>query len=367
MLEYEWGLGANPSQILISADDPTHDPTQTHHHPHHHHPMLDHYAVSPHQSFPSSSAAAAATHILSSPNAFSPFAPPHHQQPPPIAAAHIHNAHHPLFDPRVFGGASYPPPANPFALDCFGGGGGGGGGGGNGGGFLMVPKSEDATGARPSPAAELAAARIGLNLGGRTYFASSVAAEDDFVSRLYRRPSAGRAGGEGGGVGSAAANAPRCQAEGCNADLTHAKHYHRRHKVCEFHSKAAAVIAGGLTQRFCQQCSRFHLLAEFDNGKRSCRKRLADHNRRRRKSHQQPGRDNLAKTQQEGCRNSSGDNPSRSPPDSGTQSASSVTVALSPPRMSLDCFRQSHHRGYQPPSSSSSASSPSCSLFFSSG
>lgn len=33
---------------------------------------------------------------------------------------------------------------------------------------------------------------------------------------------------------------------------------------------------------------RFHLLSEFDNGKRSCRKRLADHNRRRRKSQQQP-------------------------------------------------------------------------------
>ena len=32
---------------------------------------------------------------------------------------------------------------------------------------------------------------------------------------------------------------------------------------------------------------RFHLLSEFDNGKRSCRKRLADHNRRRRKSNNQ--------------------------------------------------------------------------------
>lgn len=29
--------------------------------------------------------------------------------------------------------------------------------------------------------------------------------------------------------------------------------------------------------------SRFHSLGEFDDGKRSCRKRLADHNRRRRK------------------------------------------------------------------------------------
>ncbi|XP_030513493.1 squamosa promoter-binding-like protein 8 [Rhodamnia argentea] len=350
MLEYEWGLGANPSQILISSDDPTHDPTQTHHHHHHHPIMLDHYPISPHQSFPNTSAAA--PHVLSNPAAFSSFAPPHPQQPP-IATTHNHNAH-PLFDPRGFG-ASYPPPASPFAVDCF-------GGGGNGGGFLMVPKSEDTAGARPSPAAEFAAARIGLNLGGRTYFASSVAVEDDFVSRLYRRSSAGSAAGEGGG---SAGNAPRCQAEGCNADLTHAKHYHRRHKVCEFHSKAAAVIAGGLTQRFCQQCSRFHLLGEFDNGKRSCRKRLADHNRRRRKSHQQPNRENPTKAQQESGRSSPYDNPARSPPDSGTQSASSVTVAMSPPRMSLDCFRQ-NHRGYQP-SSSSSASSPSCSLFFSSG
>ncbi|CAL9095894.1 unnamed protein product [Musa textilis] len=36
-------------------------------------------------------------------------------------------------------------------------------------------------------------------------------------------------------------------------------------------------------QRFCQQCSRFHLLVEFDEVKRSCRRRLEGHNRRRRK------------------------------------------------------------------------------------
>lgn len=30
---------------------------------------------------------------------------------------------------------------------------------------------------------------------------------------------------------------------------------------------------------------RFHVLQEFDEGKRSCRKRLAGHNRRRRKTH----------------------------------------------------------------------------------
>ncbi|KAK6149932.1 hypothetical protein DH2020_017457 [Rehmannia glutinosa] len=75
-----------------------------------------------------------------------------------------------------------------------------------------------------------------------------------------------------------------CQIEDCTADLTDAKQYHRRHKVCEFHAKAAVVILAGLRQRFCQQCSRFHELSEFDEAKRSCRRRLAGHNERRRKS-----------------------------------------------------------------------------------
>lgn len=114
--------------------------------------------------------------------------------------------------------------------------------------------------------------RIGLNLGHRTYFST----EDTALSRLYKRPRAV----------PAASQVPRCQAEGCNADLSNTKPYHRRHKVCEYHSKATSVVTGGLQQRFCQQCSRFHVLSEFDEVKRSCRKRLADHNRRRRK--QQP-------------------------------------------------------------------------------
>lgn len=113
--------------------------------------------------------------------------------------------------------------------------------------------------------------RIGLNLGHRTYFSSG---DGLAIDRLFARSR---------GVYSLSHHPPRCQAEGCEADLSSAKHYHRRHKVCEFHSKASVVIAGGLQQRFCQQCSRFHVLAEFDEAKRSCRKRLADHNRRRRK------------------------------------------------------------------------------------
>ncbi|CAI0390674.1 unnamed protein product [Linum tenue] len=76
---------------------------------------------------------------------------------------------------------------------------------------------------------------------------------------------------------------PYCQVYGCNKDLSSLKDYHKRHKVCEVHTKTPKVIVNGIEQRFCQQCSRFHLLCEFDDGKRSCRKRLAGHNERRRK------------------------------------------------------------------------------------
>ena len=48
-----------------------------------------------------------------------------------------------------------------------------------------------------------------------------------------------------------------CQVHGCNKDLSSSKDYHKRHKVCEVHSKTAKVIVNGIEQRFCQQCSRF--------------------------------------------------------------------------------------------------------------
>nr|GMD29574.1 squamosa promoter-binding-like protein 6 [Ipomoea batatas] len=75
-----------------------------------------------------------------------------------------------------------------------------------------------------------------------------------------------------------------CQVDGCKMDLSSSKYYHQRHRVCMDHSKTTKAILHGVEQRFCQQCSRFHLLAEFDDDKRSCRKRLACHNKRRRKT-----------------------------------------------------------------------------------
>ncbi|XP_010494302.1 PREDICTED: squamosa promoter-binding-like protein 2 [Camelina sativa] len=81
---------------------------------------------------------------------------------------------------------------------------------------------------------------------------------------------------------------PHCQVEGCNIDLSSAKDYHRKHRICENHSKFPKVVVSGVERRFCQQCSRFHCLSEFDEKKRSCRRRLSDHNARRRKPN--PGR-----------------------------------------------------------------------------
>ena len=47
-----------------------------------------------------------------------------------------------------------------------------------------------------------------------------------------------------------------CLVDGCKSDLSNCREYHRRHKVCEVHSKTPIVMVGGQEQRFCQQCSR---------------------------------------------------------------------------------------------------------------
>ncbi|XWS77273.1 hypothetical protein CRYUN_Cryun01aG0247100 [Craigia yunnanensis] len=112
-----------------------------------------------------------------------------------------------------------------------------------------------------------------LKLGKRHYFEDSIALTERHLVGGF---SIGKKGkpyynniGSGGGGGSAGmrlssstavmgppATVPRCQVEGCHVVLVNAKDYHRRHKVCEMHSKAPKVVVLGLEQRFCQQCSR---------------------------------------------------------------------------------------------------------------
>ena len=124
-------------------------------------------------------------------------------------------------------------------------------GSGGGGGFL---KREDGGPFFSDAGGGDGGGRIGLNLGRRTYFSP---ADVLAVDRLLMRSRLGGMGVLGLGLGAAHNPPPRCQAEGCKADLSAAKHYHRRHKVCEYHAKAATVAASGKQQRFCQQCSRY--------------------------------------------------------------------------------------------------------------
>nr|XP_043636099.1 squamosa promoter-binding-like protein 9 [Erigeron canadensis] len=133
--------------------------------------------------------------------------------------------------------------------------------------------------------------KIGLKFGKKTYFEDveikmesglgPVIGDGGGVGPIKKGRTSG--GGGGGRVVVVGQEPPRCQVEGCNLDLSDAKTYYSRHKVCGVHSKTPKVIVNGIEQRFCQQCSRFHQLPEFDQGKRSCRRRLAGHNERRRK------------------------------------------------------------------------------------
>ncbi|KAL6535985.1 Selenocysteine insertion sequence-binding protein 2 [Orobanche hederae] len=134
------------------------------------------------------------------------------------------------------------------------------------------------------------------------------AARVTFVeSRLKKKKMSIGEGGSGRrspAAGRAVVAPPYCLVENCRADLTGSKKYHQRHRVCEVHAKAPVVFIDGFGQRFCQQCSRFHELSEFDQTKRSCRRRLAGHNERRRKSSLESQKDSGSTTRLEGnhCR-----------------------------------------------------------------
>ncbi|XP_075523936.1 LOW QUALITY PROTEIN: squamosa promoter-binding-like protein 3 [Primulina tabacum] len=128
---------------------------------------------------------------------------------------------------------------------------------------------------------------IGLKLGKRTYFESSGNGGNTKTTSLSVMPTSSSSTPKKTKSSGRNTPMPRCQVEDCNLELSMAKEYHRKHRVCDSHSKCPKVIVGGVERRFCQQCSRFHGLSEFDEKKRSCRRRLSDHNARRRKPQQE--------------------------------------------------------------------------------
>ncbi|CAH2046979.1 unnamed protein product [Thlaspi arvense] len=147
---------------------------------------------------------------------------------------------------------------------------------------------EFAKGIDTSPSLELSFGSgdtvLGLKLGKRTYFEDFWEVENAKCSALpVSLASASASPVKRSKSVSQRPQTPHCQVEGCNLDLSSAKDYHRKHRICENHSKFPKVVVSGVERRFCQQCSRFHCLSEFDEKKRSCRRRLSDHNARRRK------------------------------------------------------------------------------------
>jgi len=117
------------------------------------------------------------------------------------------------------------------------------------------------TAAAPSPAAaprgapSRAECSVDLKLGGLGEFGAAdgtkepAAAASPSASPMKRPRS-----GPGGAAG---AQCPSCAVDGCKADLSKCRDYHRRHKVCEAHSKTPVVVVAGREMRFCQQCSRY--------------------------------------------------------------------------------------------------------------
>jgi len=95
-----------------------------------------------------------------------------------------------------------------------------------------------------------------LKLGKRHYFEDVSGGSGGLAGEKKGKGGYCGGGGKTAAVGGGYTAVTRCQVDGCNVALMNAKEYHRRHKVCEMHSKAPKVVVLGLEQRFCQQCSR---------------------------------------------------------------------------------------------------------------
>jgi hypothetical protein len=96
---------------------------------------------------------------------------------------------------------------------------------------------------------------ISLKLGKRAYFENACGGQDAKVSAASDVTSAATVVKKTK-VSQQNAKNWYCQVEGCKVDLSSAKDYNRKHKVCVVHSKATKVVVAGLERRFCQQCSR---------------------------------------------------------------------------------------------------------------
>ena len=112
-----------------------------------------------------------------------------------------------------------------------------------------------------SPTADVSAGSgeplLSLKLGKRMYFKDICSENNAKTPSLSVMPlSSPTAVAKRSKSTSQSTLAPRCQVEGCGLELSSAKEYHRKHRICESHSKSPKVVVAGVERRFCQQCSR---------------------------------------------------------------------------------------------------------------
>jgi hypothetical protein len=122
--------------------------------------------------------------------------------------------------------------------------------------------------AAPRGAPSRAECSVDLKLGGLGEFGAADGTKEPVVAAAAAAAAAPPSASpmkrpRSGPGGAAGAQCPSCAVDGCKADLSKCRDYHRRHKVCEAHSKTPVVAVAGREMRFCQQCSRYIRQLQF--------------------------------------------------------------------------------------------------------
>lgn len=108
----------------------------------------------------------------------------------------------------------------------------------------------------PEPSSVSGEPLLTLKLGKRLYFEDGYPGSDSKNLSFSGAPISSLNTGKKCKSNGQDIHYPCCQVDGCGLDLSSAKDYHRKHRVCESHSKSPKVVIAGLERRFCQQCSR---------------------------------------------------------------------------------------------------------------
>ncbi|GLI68611.1 hypothetical protein VaNZ11_013084 [Volvox africanus] len=133
------------------------------------------------------------------------------------------------------------------------------------------------------------------------------------IDRYYIK---GRGAAISGTNGTASSSS--CRVPGCISDLSRDLAYFRKYRICREHLKSPVLLVEGVPSRFCQQCSRFHHVKEFDGPQRTCRAMLERLRIKRNSTKSQTGGRN-------GCRVKNDTRPTDASREGGSSSQSNST------------------------------------------